>query len=114
MCLGERRARSMRRKKHRQDMSRDELIQFGQKLEEQRKRRNARRRERRLWLKTAPREETFSMLYAGNGDDVPYAIIYEMPRDEPARYLLGRYGQKGRWDDPPGRPTPPFRASPPG
>jgi len=26
----------MRRKKHLQDMSRDELIQFGQKLEEQR------------------------------------------------------------------------------
>ncbi len=31
----------MRRKKHLQDMSRDELIQFGQKLEEQRQRRNA-------------------------------------------------------------------------
>jgi hypothetical protein len=33
--------------------------------------RRARRRERRLWLKTAPREETFSMLYAGNGDYAP-------------------------------------------
>jgi len=29
----------MRRKKHLQDMSRDELMQFGQKLEEQRQRR---------------------------------------------------------------------------
>ena len=62
----------MRRKKPLQDMSRDELIQFGQKLEEQRQRRNARSREQRLWLKTAPREETFSMLYAGNGD---YAVF---------------------------------------
>ncbi len=35
----------MRRKKHLQVMSRDELIQFGQKLEEQRQRRNARSRE---------------------------------------------------------------------
>ena len=48
----------MHRKKHLQDRSRDELIQFGQKLEEQRQRRNAHSRERRLWLKTAPREET--------------------------------------------------------
>lgn len=39
-------------------MSRDELIQFSQDLEEKRQRRNARRRERKLWLKTAPREET--------------------------------------------------------
>ncbi len=70
----------MRRKKHLQDMSRDELIQFGQKLEEQRQRRNARSRERRLWLKTAPREETFSMLI-----------------DEPAIYMLGRCEQKGCW-----------------
>ena len=87
----------MRRKKHLQDMSRDELIQFGQKLEEQRQRRNAHSRERRLWLKTAPREETFSMLYAGNGDYAPDAIIYDMLRDEPAIYLLGRYEQKGCW-----------------
>jgi len=78
-------------------MSRDELIQFGQKLEEQRQRRNARRRERRLWLKIAPREETFSMLYAGNGDDAPDAMIYSMLRDELAIYLLGRYEQKGCW-----------------
>ena len=41
-----------------QDMSLDELIQLAQHHEEMRKRRNARRRERRLWLKTAPREET--------------------------------------------------------
>src|SRR2546428_866442 len=52
---------------------------------------NARRRERRLWLKTAPREETFSMLYAGNGDYAPDAIIYYMLIDEPAIYMLGRY-----------------------
>src|SRR5258708_32428773 len=94
MCLGERRARSMRRKKHLQDMSRDELIQFGQKLEEQRQRRNARSRERRLWLKTAPREETFSMLYAGNGDYVPHALIDDKLIDEPAVSLLRRCGQK--------------------
>jgi len=60
-------------------------------------RRNARSRERRLWLKTAPREETFSMLYAGNGDHAPDAIIYDMLIDEPAIYLLGRYEQKGCW-----------------
>src|SRR5205807_9323334 len=97
MCLGERRARSMRRNKHLQDMSRDELIQFGQKLEEQRQRRNARRRERRLWLKTAPREETFSMLYAGNGDYAPDAILYYMLIDVPAIFLLGRYEQQWCW-----------------
>lgn len=85
----------MRRKKHLQDRSRDELIQFGQKLEEQRQRRNARRRERRLCLKTAPREETCSMLYAGLGDYAPDALIYDMLRDEPVIYLLGRYEQKG-------------------
>jgi len=87
----------MRRKKHLQDMSRDELIQFGQKLEEQRQRRNARSREQRLWLKTAPREETFSMLYAGNDDYAPDAIIYDMLIDEPVIYLLGRCEQKGCW-----------------
>ena len=87
----------MRRKKHLQDMSRDELIQFRQKLEEQRQRRNARRRERRLWLKAAPREETFSMLYEGLGDDAPDAIIYYMLIDEPAIYMLGRCEQKGCW-----------------
>ena len=72
-------------------------IQFGQKLEEQRQRRNARSRERRLWLKTAPREETFSMLYAGKGDYAPDAIIYDMLIDEPAIYMLGRCEQKGCW-----------------
>ena len=87
----------MRRKKHLQDMSRDELIQFGQKLEEQRQRRNALRRERRPWLKTASREETFLMLDAGLGDYAPDALIYDMLRDEPALYLLGRYEQKGCW-----------------
>lgn len=48
----------MGRKKSRQDMSPDELIQWVQDLEEARQRRNASRRERRQWLKTAPREET--------------------------------------------------------
>jgi hypothetical protein len=85
----------MRRKKHLQDRSRDELIPFGQQLEEQRQRRNARRRERRLWLKTAPHKETFSMLYAGLGDYASDAIIYDMLIDEPAMYLLGRCEQKG-------------------
>ena len=59
--------------------------------------RRARSRERRLWLKTAPREETFSMLYAGNGDYAPDAIIYDMLIDEPAIYMLGRCEQKGCW-----------------
>ncbi|HJT55403.1 MAG TPA: hypothetical protein VJ761_02820 [Ktedonobacteraceae bacterium] len=85
----------MRRKKHLQDMSRDELIQFGQKLEEQRQWWNARRREWRLWLKPAPCEKTFSMLYEGLGDDAPNAIIYAMLVDEPAIYMLGRCEQKG-------------------
>jgi hypothetical protein len=75
-------------------MSRDELIQFGQQFEEQRQRREARRRERRLWLKTAPREETCSMLHAGNVDDAPDAIIDDMLIDEPAIYLVGRCEQK--------------------
>jgi hypothetical protein len=57
MSLGER-GEGMRRKKRLQDMSQDELIQFGQALAEQHQRRNARRRERRRWLKNAPREQT--------------------------------------------------------
>jgi len=44
---------------------------------------------------TALREETFSMLYAGNGDYAPDAIIYDMLIDEPAIYILGRCEQKG-------------------
>jgi hypothetical protein len=87
----------MRRKKHLQDRSRDELIPFGQQLEEQRQRRNARRRERRLWLKTAPRKETCSMLYEGLGDYAPDALISDMLIDEPAIYMLGRCEQKGCW-----------------
>ena len=39
----------------------------------------------------------FSMLYAGNGDDAPDAIIYDMLIDELAIYLLGRYEKKGCW-----------------
>jgi hypothetical protein len=87
----------MRRKKHLQEMSRDELIPFGQKLEEQRQRRNARSLEWRLWLTTAPREETCSMLYEGLGDDAPDALICDMLRDEPALSMVGRYEQKGCW-----------------
>lgn len=87
----------MRRNKHLQEMSRDELIPCEQKLEEQRQRRNARRRERRLWLKTAPREEICSMLDEGLGDDAPDALISDMLRDEPAISMVGRYEQKGYW-----------------
>jgi hypothetical protein len=53
-----RRSKEMRRKKRLQDMSVDELIERAKQAEEMRKRRNARRRERRRWLKNAPREET--------------------------------------------------------
>jgi hypothetical protein len=35
------------------------------------------------------------MLYAGLGDYAPDALIYDMLRDEPVIYLLGRYEQKG-------------------
>jgi hypothetical protein len=49
---------AMPRKKHPRDMDPDELIQFSQALVEQHQQRNARRRERRRWLKNAPREET--------------------------------------------------------
>jgi len=48
----------MRRKKRMQEMSIDELMELAKHAEEVRQRRNARRRERRQWLKTAPREET--------------------------------------------------------
>jgi hypothetical protein len=48
----------MRRKKSLQEMNLDELIEWTDQLEEQRKQRNAHRRERRHWLKTAPREQT--------------------------------------------------------
>jgi len=48
----------MRRKKSLQEMSIDELMALVQHHEEMRQRRNARRRERRKWLKTAPREDT--------------------------------------------------------
>lgn len=48
----------MRRKKDIQQMSIDEMIELAKHYEEVRKLRNARRRARRQWLKTAPREET--------------------------------------------------------
>lgn len=48
----------MRRKKSLQEMNLDELIEWADHLDEQRKQRNARRRARRHWLKTAPREQT--------------------------------------------------------
>jgi len=48
----------MRKKKRMQEMSVDELMEWARHLEEQRERRNARRRKRREFLKTAPREET--------------------------------------------------------
>lgn len=48
----------MRRKKRLQEMNLDELMELGKHLQEQRERRNAQRRKRRAWLKTAPREET--------------------------------------------------------
>jgi hypothetical protein len=39
-------------------MNPEELLQFAQALADQHQRRNARRRERRQWLKNAPREQT--------------------------------------------------------
>jgi hypothetical protein len=48
----------MPKRKKLEEMSLDEMIEYGQQFEEQRQRRNARRRERRQWLKTASREET--------------------------------------------------------
>lgn len=39
-------------------MGLDEMMELAKQYEEQRQRRNARRRARRQWLKTAPREET--------------------------------------------------------
>src|SRR2546423_1359446 len=50
-----------------------------------------------VFLTTAPRKETCSMLYEGLGDYAPDAIIYDMLIDEPAMYLLGRCEQKGCW-----------------
>jgi len=41
-----------------QEMSIDDMMEMARRSEEMRQRRNARRRERRQWLKTAPREET--------------------------------------------------------
>jgi hypothetical protein len=54
----------MRRKKRLQDMSIDELIEMAKHAEEMRQRRNARRRERRQWLKNAPREQTVLRYHA--------------------------------------------------
>jgi hypothetical protein len=48
----------MRKKIDLQNMSLDDMREMAREYEEQRQRRNARRRERRQWLKTAPREET--------------------------------------------------------
>ncbi len=48
----------MRKKIDLQNMSLEDMLEMGRQYEEQRQRRNARRRERRKWLKTAPREET--------------------------------------------------------
>ena len=39
--------------------------------------------------------EVDSILYAGNGDYAPDAIIYSMLIDKPAIYMLGRCEQKG-------------------
>jgi hypothetical protein len=50
-----------------------------------------------VFLTTAPREETCSMLYEGLGDYAPHALISSLLRDEPALSLLGRYEQKGCW-----------------
>ena len=47
-----------RKKKTLQEMSSDELIELATQHMERRQQRNTRRRERRHWLKTAPREET--------------------------------------------------------
>ena len=52
------RGKKLSRKKHPQDMNPEELLQFAQALADQHQRRNARRRERRQWLKNAPREQT--------------------------------------------------------
>lgn len=57
-------AEEMHRKKSMQQMSGDELIQLAMHSEEMRELRNARRRTRRQWLKTAPREET-ALRYRG-------------------------------------------------
>jgi hypothetical protein len=48
----------MGRRKDMQDMSVEELLEEAARYKEQRDRHNARRRERRRWLKTAPREQT--------------------------------------------------------
>jgi hypothetical protein len=58
---------TMRKKKiHLKDMSEEELLAMAQQYEERCERRNARRRERRKWLKTAPREETALRYHAVN------------------------------------------------
>ncbi len=75
MSLGER-GEGMRRKKRLQDMSQDELIQFGQALAEQHQRRNARRRERRRWLKNAPREQT-ALRYRGEEKPCSIAVFLQ-------------------------------------
>lgn len=54
-----------------QQMSVDELIQWATHAEEMRQRRNVRRRARRQWLKTAPREET-ALRY--RAEEEPYTV----------------------------------------
>src|SRR5262245_50931607 len=60
-------------------MSRDELIKLGQDLEEQCQRRNARRRERQRWLKTAPREET-ALRYRAEEKPCSIAVFLQAER----------------------------------
>lgn len=73
-------AQTMRKKKiHLKDMSEEELLAMAQQYEEQCQRRNARRRERRKWLKTAPREET-ALRYRAQEQPCTIALYLQVER----------------------------------
>jgi hypothetical protein len=69
----------MRKKIDLQNMSLEDMIEMGRQYEEQRQRRNARRRERRAWLKTAPREET-ALKYRAQEKPCSVALYLQVER----------------------------------
>ncbi len=75
----EERAEEMRRKKDMQEMSIDELMEMAKHYEEMRQRRNERRRAKRQWQKTAPREETV-LRYHGEEKPCSSALYLKVER----------------------------------
>src|SRR6266581_2395206 len=83
----------MRKKKiDLQNMSLEDMLEMGRQYEEQCQRRNARRRERRKWLKTAPREET-ALKYRAQEKPCSIAVYLQVERA-----LLRTFPELGKGD----------------